>query len=163
MNGRGARIVASALVLALLGACSSSNKPAGSGNRLTKAQYITRADKICQSANTKTQALSPPTTTDPHVLAQFFTKFSTIIRDAVAQLQQLKPPQSDAAKINKMIGGLQKSISYFPSLIQAVKANDPQRIQQIGQKLKQASLQGQQVAQTYGFHVCANTAPAPTP
>jgi hypothetical protein len=169
MNGRRARIVASMVVLVLLAAACSSNGNSGSNGssgRLTKAQYIAQADKICQAANQKTSALGAPSSTDPQVLAKFLTKSGQIISDAVNQLKQLQPPAADQQKINQLVGGLEKSASYFPALIKAVKANDTQQIQQTAQKLQQASLQGQQVAQTYGFHVCAHSASttaSPTP
>jgi hypothetical protein len=169
MNGRRARIVASMVVLVLLAAACSSNSGSGngsSGSRLTKAQYIAQADKICQTANQKTTALGTPSSTDPQVLAKFLTKSGQIISDAVGQLKALQPPAADEKKINLLVSGLQKSASYFPALIKAVKANDTQQIQQIAQQLQQASLQGQQIAQTYGFHVCAHaasTTASPTP
>jgi hypothetical protein len=167
MNGRRARIIASALGLVLLlGACSDNGSGDNASDRLTKAQYIAKADKICQSANQKTQALGTPTSTDPEALAQFLGKSGRIINDAVGQLKQLNPPEADQEKINQMVGGLQKSASYFPDLIQAVKANDRQKIQEVAIQLQQASQQGGQIAQTYGFHVCAQTpssAGTPTP
>ncbi|MDP9222316.1 MAG: hypothetical protein M3P18_00385 [Actinomycetota bacterium] len=164
MNGRRARIVASVIVVALVAAgCSGGN---GSGGRLTKAQYISQADKICQAANQKSQALGAPSSTDPQALAKYLTKSSRIISDAVDQLQSLKPPKADEQQINQLVGGLKKSASYFPALIQAVKNSDTQQIQQLAQQVQQASLQGQQIAQSYGFHVCAHAAGStgtPTP
>jgi hypothetical protein len=162
MNGRRARIIASVLGLALLlGACSD-NGSGSSGDRLTKAQYIARADRICQAANQKTQALGAPTSTDPQALAKFLGKSGQIITDAVGQLKKLSPPKKDEQKINQMVDGLQKSASYFPDLIQAVKANDRQKIQQVAVQLQQASQHGGQIAQTYGFHVCAQAVPTST-
>jgi hypothetical protein len=162
MNGRRARIIASALGLALLLMACSDNGSDSSGGALTKAQYIAKADKICQSANQKTQALGAPTSTDPQALAKFLGKSGQIITDAVGQLKKLNPPKGDEQKINQMVGGLQKSASYFPDLIQAVKDNDRQKIQQVAIQLQQASQQGGQIAQTYGFHVCAQAVPSST-
>jgi sugar diacid utilization regulator len=154
MNGRRARIVACALVLILLsGACSS-----GSSDRLTKAQYIAKADKICEEANQKTAALGAPASKDPKVVAKFLQKSGTIISNAVDQLKQLRPPAADEQKINQLVDGLQKSAGYFPALIKAVRTDNKQQLAQTAQQLQQASLEGQQVAQTYGFHVCAHAA-----
>jgi hypothetical protein len=164
MNGRRARIVAGAIVMVLLtAACSGSNS---SGKPLTKAQYISKADQICKDANEKTAALGAPSTTDPQALARFLTKSGQIIRDAVARLQRLQPPKADEQRIHRLVQGLQTSASYFPALIKAVKAQDTQKIQQLAQQLQQSSLQGSQIAQTYGFHVCAHStgsAATPTP
>jgi hypothetical protein len=166
MNGRRARIVAGMLMLVFLTVACSGNGGSGSGSRLTKTQYIAKADKICEAANKKTRALGAPTSTDPKVLAKYLQKNGTIISDAVDQLEKLQPPKADEQKINQLVDGLQKSASYFPALIKALKANDQQQLQQTAQQLQQASLQGQQIAQTYGFHVCAQSASAtasPTP
>jgi glycerate-2-kinase len=166
MNGRLARIVVSALVTALLGSgCSGNNSgDNASGGRLSKAQFIAKADQICQSANDRTRALQPPTTADPRALAKFLTKTGRIISDAAKQLKALQPPAADQQKINKLVTGLQTSANYFPALIKAVKAQDTQKVQQIMGQVQQASLQGTQIVQSYGFHVCAHTtAPAPTP
>lgn len=160
MNGRRARIVGAVVVVVLVGACSSDS------GRLTKAQYIAKADRICQAANQKTAALAPPSSTDPQALARFLSKSGQIIADAVAKLQNLEPPKADEQKINKLVNGLQKSASYFPPLIKAVKAQDTQAIQRVAAQLRQASLQGAEIAQTYGFHVCAHATGAtatPTP
>lgn len=164
MNGRRARIVAAVIVATLLvAACSSDN---GSGKPLTKAQYIAKADRICKTANDKTAALGAPTSTDPQALAKFLTKSGKIISDAVGQLKQLQPPKADAQKIHTLVQGLQTSASYFPALIRAVRAQDTQKIQQLAQQLQQSSLQGSQIAESYGFHVCAHStgsAATPTP
>jgi hypothetical protein len=158
MNGRRARIVASVLVLVLLSVACSGGGDSGSGGRLTKAQYIAKADNICEAANKKTQALGAPTSTDPQNLAKFLQKSGGIISDAVDRLEKLQPPKADEQKINLLVDGLKKSASYFPALIKAVKTNDKQQLQQTAQQLQQASLQGQQIAQIYGFHVCAKSA-----
>ncbi|HEX3326853.1 MAG TPA: hypothetical protein VHV50_07655 [Actinomycetota bacterium] len=154
MNGRRARIVAGAIVLVLLTAACSDK---GSDKPLTKAQYIAKADQICKDANEKTAALGTPSTTDPQALARFLTKSGRIITDAVAKLQRLQPPKADEQKIHRLVQGLQTSASYFPALIRAVKAQDTQKIQQLAQQLQQSSLQGSQIAQSYGFHVCAHS------
>jgi hypothetical protein len=171
MNGRPVRIVASVIVASLLvTACSSNGSPGasggrdGSGGRLTKAQFIAKADQICTSANRKTLALKPPTTPDPKALAKFLTKTGQIILVAANQLKALQPPAADQQKIDTLVSGLQKSANYFPALIQAVKAKDTQKVQQIMGQVQQASQQGTQIVKSYGFHVCAQAAaPTPTP
>jgi hypothetical protein len=164
MNGRRARIVAGMAVIVLLAsACSSSGD---AGGPLTKAQFIARADKICREANQKTSELGAPTSTDPEVLADFLAKSGRIISDAVGQLKHLQPPKADQQKIDRLVAGLEKSASYFPALIKAVKSNNTQQIKQTAQQLQQASLQGQDIAQSYGFRVCAHgagTTASPTP
>jgi hypothetical protein len=168
MNGRPARIVASAIVASLLVTACSSNSDSGSsgrsGGRLTKAQFIANADQICSSANEKTFALKPPTTPAPKALAKYLSKTGKIITDAAAQLKALRPPAADQQKIDTLVNGLEKSADYFPALIKAIKAKDTQKVQQIMGQVRQASLQGTQIAMNYGFHVCAQTAaPTPTP
>jgi major membrane immunogen (membrane-anchored lipoprotein) len=168
MNGRLARIVASVIVASLLLTACSSNDGSGdgasSGGRLTKAQFIAKADQICSSANQKTLALKPPTTPAPKVLAKFLSKTGRIISDAADQLKALRPPAADQQKIDTLVNGLEKSANYFPALIKAIKTKDTQKVQQIMGQVRQASLQGTQIARSYGFHVCAQTAaPAPTP
>ena len=160
MNGRRARIVVSAIVATLVVAgCSSDD----GGARLSKAQYIAKADQICRDANQKTAALAPPTSSDPQVLATFLGKSGQIISDAAGKLKKLKPPAADEKKINQLIDGLQASARLFPPLIKAVKAQDTQRIQELAAQLRQTSLQGSQIAQNYGFHVCAHASSAATP
>jgi predicted small secreted protein len=166
MNGRLPRIVASIVVASLLLTACSSNSGSGdggsSGGRLTKAQFIAKADQICSSANRKTLALKPPSTPAPEALAKFLTKTGQIISDAATQLKALQPPAADQQKIDTLVNGLQKSANYFPTLIKAIKTKDTQKVQQIMGQVRQASLQGTQIARNYGFHVCAQTA-APTP
>jgi hypothetical protein len=168
MNGRLARIVASVIVASLLAtACSNSGGSGSSGGseaRQTKAQYIRNADQICSSANQKTLALKPPTTPNPKALAKFLTQTGRIISDAADQLKALRPPAADQQKIDTLVNGLEKSANYFPALIKAIKTKDTQKVQQIMGQVRQASLQGTQIARSYGFHVCAQTAaPTPTP
>jgi major membrane immunogen (membrane-anchored lipoprotein) len=168
MNGRPARIVASVIVASLLvTACSSSDDSGTSGNsggRLTKAQFIADADRICSSANQKTLALKPPSSPDPKALAKFLTQTGRIISDAADQLKALRPPAADQQKIATLVNGLEKSAGYFPALIEAIKTKDTQKVQQIMGQVRQASLEGTQIARSYGFHVCAQTAaPTPTP
>jgi hypothetical protein len=164
MNGRLTRIVVTAIVAAVVAAgCSGDN---GSGGHLSKAQYIAEADQICKTANDQTAALAPPTTPDPQALATFLSKSGQIVSDAAGQLKKLNPPAADEHKINQLIEGIEASARLFPPLIAAVRAQNTQEIQRLAARLRDASLQGSQIARTYGFHVCAHAtgaAATPTP
>jgi hypothetical protein len=162
MNGRPTRIVVVAIVAAVVASgCSGDN---GSGARLSKAQYIAKADQICKTANDRTAALVPPTTPDPQALATFLSKSGRIVSDAAGQLKKLNPPAADEHQINQLIEGIQTSARLFPPLVAAVRAQDTQKIQRLAARLRDASLRGSKIAQTYGFHVCAHaTSAAATP
>ena len=94
----------------------AKNKP------LTKAQFITQANALCDAAvvassSTLQQFANIRTgSPSPQELAAFIAAYATVVQNQIKQTQALKPPKRDQSKITKMLQETQTALT-------ATKAN----------------------------------------
>lgn len=99
-----------------------SGLPAKNTKPLTKAQFITQADALCNAAvvassSTLQQFANIRTgSPSPQELAAFIAAYATVVQNQIKQTQALKPPKRDQSKITKMLQETQTALA-------AIKAN----------------------------------------
>jgi len=97
--------------------------PAKNTKPLTKAQFVTQANALCDSARgafvpvsqqfANLRGSSSPSSQE---IAAFVAAFSSIVQDQITKTQALKPPKRDQSKVKKILQGSQNALN-------AVKAN----------------------------------------
>ncbi|MFN2388575.1 MAG: hypothetical protein ABR575_03060 [Actinomycetota bacterium] len=145
--------MAAALSAVVLASCSE--------DRLSKADFIARADEICKEADAKTRDLTRPSTA-PEV-DSFVEAAGDITRDAVARIRSLKPPEQDEAAIAEMLSKVEEALEHLPEMSEAAKDQDLDAMQAAGRELTEAAEDAQTIAAEYGFEVCGGVAPTGTP
>ena len=100
----------------------------GGGDGLSKDDYVTQAEAICQSANDKLGALTPPT--DPDGVQAFFEEGLGIVEDATGELQDLAAPGEDSDDLkDKLTDPLQTQSQvirdFLPEVQDALASEDP--------------------------------------
>jgi hypothetical protein len=99
-----------------LGRSAKSTKP------LTKAQFISQADALCDAAAVAASSALQPFANirngspSSQEIAAFITAYATVVQNQIKQTQALKPPKRDQSKITKMLQETQTALN-------AVKAN----------------------------------------
>jgi hypothetical protein len=148
--------VAVALTLvaaATLGACGP--------DKLSKSDYISRANQLCASSAAQGKALTLPTT--PSDIDTFVKKTHAILESLLEEFRKFEPPDSDRPTINRMLGDLQKASSYLPQLATAARDNDQQAIQDLVSKIQAVSNDASQIATDYGLTQCVNAGAGSVP
>ena len=127
-----AALGSAALAVAGCGDDGDSGSPSGDGNALTKAQYIAQADKICAEVDKATQTYSDqidalPKGSGPERIATILEGGLAETRKGVARLKALDAPSEDKATIDAYFTSIDKSITAYEGLQQAVQDKDETR------------------------------------
>jgi hypothetical protein len=144
-------LVAALLATFILAACSE--------DRLSKSEFISRADEICQDINKKSQELGRPSS--PEQFDEFAERGEQVVRDGLGRLRELEPPADDEALIARFLKRIEEAADYLPQITNAVQERDVERINDLGLKIQVAANQAQEIASEYGFKECARSDVAP--
>jgi hypothetical protein len=87
-------------VLVLVTACSSGGTTVQTGG-VSRADYLTRAEAICTTANTAQSVLKTPTAVD--ALAPYVTRIVAIADKAATDLSALEPPKADKKALEEKV------------------------------------------------------------
>jgi hypothetical protein len=142
-------LAALAVVAALAAGCGG-----GGGDRLTKEDYIAKADAICKSANEKLDALPAPESLED--VASLADDAIAIQEDALSQLRDLKPPEADEARLNEAYDLLGQQVEIGRQIAQAAKDGDEAKVQELLGQIDPVNEQADQIAQDYGLAECGN-------
>ena len=104
---------------------------AGTGEPLSKDEFIAQGDEICSKANKELKGDNDP------------TKVAENIQGQIDGLRALTPPEEDADQITQILDDAQKAVDTI---------KETGSFQQSGQQLEQAG----QALQDYGFKECGN-------
>jgi hypothetical protein len=151
MTARGLLFAALALAL-VAGGCGSKDK------RLSKGEFVTRADAICAKYEKRVQrrmAGVPPG--DQKQLASSIEKVLPVIRKGNDELRSLKPPESLQARFDRWMGIADAEVSAAQNLQDALDKNDQAAIQAAFQELQTKDAAQDRIArQDLGLTGCAS-------
>jgi hypothetical protein len=150
VHTRGAAVIAAVVVVvapAALAACGSSSKP------LSKAEYIAKADVICQQTTKRfvdaTKGLRHPS--PAQVVDATRTKLVPLLQSQDKDLAKLDPPVADKAAVRKFLADLQAATD-------DIAKNTAAFVQARG--VSRLATAASTEAGAYGFKVCAKTGPS---
>jgi hypothetical protein len=140
-------------VLAVAAACGG-----GSGNRLSHAQLVQRADAICTTFNQQLKALAQPTT--PLEVGPFIKKAVPLERGALESLKKLKPAKGDETDFKLFVAQIQRETTLAQDeLVPATQSpTNAKHVQFILAKLSALDAQANAIAKKIGLTVCGRTA-----
>ncbi|HEX2738115.1 MAG TPA: hypothetical protein VHP57_08270, partial [Acidimicrobiia bacterium] len=144
--------VAVTAAIALLAACSG-----GGSGRLSKPEYVRRAEAICRRLNKKAGAVPEPDQHEPTSQAKAIGEIAKIQRAGVDELRRLRPPEADQATIDKWLGLVDQTIDQLQAVRAALKAGDGVTITRADDKGRALSAQADKIARGYGLDQCSAT------
>jgi hypothetical protein len=143
---RRAALIALALVFVLPG-CGG-----GSGKRLTKDEYASKADAICGKYNQQTRSLANPKTLSD--LAKVSDQTLPILEHAIDDLGKLDPPASEKALSDQWLAQVRNLKDDLREIRDQAKAGDIQAVQAVVPKAREHNSQSNQLATQLGMSVC---------
>lgn len=154
-----------ALLCLLVGGCGDDAKDTGDdGVGLTKAQYIQRADAICQGAEREGRALEARFQglrgKDPAVVRReappLLAEIAAYGRRFLARLRAIPLPAEDRAAANAYFAEVQRGIARLEAYGQAIASGDSARVQAIGAEIPRGTQSARRLARAYGFRECSS-------
>jgi hypothetical protein len=141
-----ASVTAVAAVAAVVGGC-------GGNGRLSHDEFVKRADAICSAYRGSTQRLAHPRSYG-QVLA-YVKKTLPVYEAALRKLEQLKPPQSDAAIVRKWLAADRRIVKAEQELALAAQRHDFDAVTAAANAVQQAGVDARHAAADLGMQVCA--------
>jgi len=143
---------ASSLLLGLvvLAGCSGG----GDGDdRLSKDEYVERADAVCADYDKRLGDLPDPGSIA--ALGPLTRRALPIAREAVAQLRELRPPEDLQARVNEWLKLNVLNVRRIEELGNAARAGDRVRVQEIARDAAANEREADRLARELGLETCA--------
>jgi hypothetical protein len=128
----------------------------GSG-ALTHAQLVAQANAICKADKPEQDRLFKdldPESNDLTKAGQTMDKLGSLARQERQKLEALKPPASDQARMQELLGLYDQLIALFQRMKTSLQAQDAQAMNTLDQQATTLSDRGTQVAGALGLTEC---------
>jgi hypothetical protein len=135
-------------VLALSG-CGGED---GGGERLTREEYAAQADAICTKYNEQVRSLQDPS--DIEELAEAADKTLPILDDAIGNLRELRPPESDEATADEWLDQVELLKGDLEEIRDRAQDNDLPSVQAAVPGAQQHNDRSNELATQLGMSVC---------
>jgi hypothetical protein len=145
MGGMG-RLAVVALLVAALTAC-------GGGGRLSRDDYVKRADAICAKYNRRIRALRQPRTVAG--ISAFTAKAIPIARRGDDELRTLEPPKGDEATARQWLAANDAVVEAIERLGAAARRGDRAGVRKALREGNRANERAKALARRLGLRVCA--------
>jgi hypothetical protein len=124
----------------------------GGDEGLSREEFISRGDAICDEYDQRTEQVEDPESLDD--VERFVEETRTLIRDGVDELKELEPPEELAEDYNAWIAQNEENLGLLDDLEAAAAAGDEAQVQEILAEAEQAGAQADRLAGEMGFEEC---------
>jgi hypothetical protein len=123
---------------------------------LSQDEFVSQANAACKESNDKVAALKAPSAT-ASIQDQIPTleQDIAIANDTYTHLNAITPPSNLQAKYTAYLNAGKGQIAFANQLLDAAKANDTSKLQQIAPKLNAGKAQADAQAKALGLTECA--------
>jgi hypothetical protein len=152
------------VAVALLAGCGGSG---GDDDPPTRAQFIAKTDRLCQTSNRRTRALNVQLATaaarardDEDLLrrlAPILERGYGPLRDNAAAFQAANPPADDAAAIERIRKAYDEQAELVRRLAAAAKRGDVPAFKSLSERQKEVVTRARRLARGYGFEQCGSS------
>jgi hypothetical protein len=145
---RGAVAALAGLIALLSAGCGGG----GGGERLSKADFQSQANAICDKYQQQLDALGTPSSLDE--IPELVDKALAILNKEVDEIGQLNPPEELQSQFDSMLAASDKTKQAADDLSTAAKAGDQAGVQKALQAGNAASTQADKFAGELGLDSC---------
>jgi hypothetical protein len=143
---------ASLVLLALVFAAGCGGGGGGGGERLSRADYASKADAICGKYTQQTKALANPSNLSD--LADVADKTLPILDNALSDLKKLKPPADEQATADQWLAAVENLRGDLKEIRDKANAKDIKGVQAVVPKATQHNAKANSLATRLGMTVC---------
>jgi hypothetical protein len=174
MKRRIAPLCVAALLGTSLSACGGSSSTSTStvtvqqAAALSKAQFISQGDAICQSASEEAEPLKEKVhqleagitpeneSSQLQKVGEAAEESAELVSNEAEQLRSLEPPDSDRKTITRMLALVDSQVLIEEELASASQEVNIEKIKALLEQGKPIKAKAQGIAQGYGFKVCGS-------
>lgn len=135
-----------AFVLALAGC--------GGEERLSKNEYVRQADAICAKYERRLDSIPEPRSL--REVSPFIERGLPLAKDELAELEELRPPEADEAKVARLLAQVKETITELERLRDAAAARDRAAAETAAARVEEASGRASKLARGYGLEECGS-------
>ena len=138
------------LLLALAGGCDG-------GERLSKAEYTKQADAICAKYDEQLESVERELgrADSPEDAAQAIDRGIPIVKEGVAELRKLEPPEELEGDVDRWLELNEESTRSLEELRDAARNGDTQRVAEIATRGEDTERRSDELARQIGLEECA--------
>jgi hypothetical protein len=136
------------VAIALVAGCGGG----GSGTRLTKEEYASKADAICGKYNRQVGELSNPQNLSE--LEEVADQTLSILANAIKDLKKLTPPASEQAKADQWLSQVENLEEDLTKIRDGAKERSMQAVQAVVPKAEEHNRRSNALATELGMTVC---------
>jgi hypothetical protein len=128
---------------------------AGCG-RLTKKEFIKKADAICRQTNVEADKVPIPSKTDIRATADYLRSNSKLLIGQADRINNLSPPKQDQPRLQDVFNRQRDALTQLQTAADQYQLGDPETAQATVNNAGSALIVVRQDLQGYGFQDCAN-------
>lgn len=122
-------VVALVVIAALVAGCGGS-----SGGRLTHAEFVKRANKLCRDSIARLSLVKNPTSIPE--LVTYLKQARPIQAHFLAEARKLEPPLKDEPDWQRALAFDDKVLTYYEEMAAAAKHNDRNNLRRVSASLR---------------------------
>jgi hypothetical protein len=129
----------------------------GGEDRLSREEYIQRADATCKKYEDRLKSLEQELqrTDSPQEAAKVIDRALPIIREGVGELRDLRPPEELEGKTDEWLDLNDENTKTLEELRDAAEAGDEQKIAELARDADENEKRGDAIAREIGLDACA--------
>lgn len=132
-------------------------------NTRSKAEYIARADRICEAAQAKRERLegqvaemTPISPGETRQVAQLLRRAADVLMVEVRRLRALPPPAGDTRTPGSLLSFLDDQVTHLSGWANAYDHRNAIEIRGFQARIADDTAKASAIAKHYGFQVCGN-------
>jgi hypothetical protein len=123
------------------------------GDRLTREEFVSRAEAVCEEYDGRIEELGEPESEDQ--LGEYTDELVRIVEDGVGELRELRPPEDLEEEYDSWMATNEEAVDAARELDQAVEDQDAERLAEIGAEVEQKEEEADELARDLGLDGCA--------
>jgi hypothetical protein len=124
--------------------------------RLTRKEFVKKADAICRQTNVDADKTPIPSKTDIRATADYLRSNSKLLIAQADRIDKLSPPKQDQARLRDVFNRQRDALTQLQTAADQYQLGDPDTAQATANNAGSALIVVRQDLQGYGFQDCAN-------
>ncbi|MBD0317174.1 MAG: hypothetical protein ICV71_01525 [Thermoleophilia bacterium] len=142
-----------AAVLAAFATATASCSGGGGDGRLSREEFIRRADAICTDYDARLARLGNPASIEE--LGKLAARALPIAREGVAKLRALEPPETLEGDVDRWLARNDENVASIAAIGDAARADDATRVQELASAATANERKADALARRLGLRACA--------
>jgi hypothetical protein len=149
------RMLLVAVTCLLAAGCMGDNNGSSGNARMTEAEWVEAADKICAEFGAELEALPEPGSME--ALGTLADQAQPIAEDGVAQLRELRPPEATEDQVNEWLDLNDANVGLIEDLGAAAEDGDETAVQEVAADAADNEEEADALAKELGLTDCAES------